>query len=99
MGYDKVKFKMYCPNCNKEAGEFQTKDLKGFFEEIDYWECDNFYTSCDYCNAWIEFNRKEKRPKVPIEHFKMTVRPSEVEEFRVWRNEEGKIIGFKGKGD
>lgn len=99
MGYDTVKFKLDCPSCGKEAGEFQTKDLQGFFETVDYWECDNFYTSCDWCNDWIEFNRKEKRPQVPIEHFEMTVRPHKVQESRLWRNEQGKIIGYKGKSD
>lgn len=78
MGYDTVKFKMDCPSCGKEVGEFQTKDCSGFFDTVEFWECDNFYTSCDWCHHWIEFNRKEKRPRVPIEYFEMTVRPNEI---------------------
>ena len=77
MSYDEVDFKMDCPKCSKEITGFQTKDLSCDFEKIDYWECNNFYSSCHFCDTWVEFNRKEKLPKVPINHYSITVEEKE----------------------
>lgn len=35
--YDNVNYKMDCPICGKDVGNFQTKDCGGWFETIEYW--------------------------------------------------------------
>jgi hypothetical protein len=95
--YDEVNFSIECPACKKEVNGFQTKDLRGFFETVEYWECDNFYSACDWCATWIEFKRKMPKPKVPIDHYEMTSEPSDHPEENFIRNKDGKISGFKGR--
>jgi hypothetical protein len=96
--FNHVNYKMNCPNCGKDVGDFQTKSFAGYFETIDYWECDNFYSSCDYCNTWIEFTLQRKNTKIPIEKYEMRIEPSEFEESQFTRNDAGKIVSIRGKG-
>ena len=72
--FDNIRFKIKCPNCGKEVNDFQSKDGKCCMFELDYWEVDNFYASCDNCGTWIEYNLKEKRPKISIESYVRTMR-------------------------
>lgn len=94
--YDHVNYKMDCPMCGKDVGDFQTKDLGRFFERVEYWECNNFYSSCDYCNTWIEFTLKNPRPPIPIESYEMKVEPSSFDEHQFERGKDGRIIAIKG---
>lgn len=69
--YDYVKYSMNCPNCGEKVDQFQTNDSTCEMKEVNFWEIDKFYDSCENCNTWIEFNRIEKKPFVPIEHYEM----------------------------
>jgi hypothetical protein len=93
--YDSVHFKIECPVCKKTVDGFQTKDLGGFFNTVNYWECNNFYSSCDYCNTWIEFILKKERPIIPIEDYEMIIEPSQYKEESFIRLSDGRIVGFK----
>ncbi len=90
--FDYVNYKMDCPKCGKDVGDFQTKDCGGWFEKVEYWQCDNFYASCDYCNTWIEFTLKREREPIPIEAYEMRVELSECDESQFTRNDNGKIV-------
>ncbi len=93
--FDYVNFKIDCPHCNKEVTGFQTKDLNRYFEDVEFWECDNFYSSCGWCNTWIEFELKNPRPEIPIGDYEMKFSLTEKDESQIMRNAEGKIYGFK----
>lgn len=97
--FNYVNFKITCPNCNKEVEDFQTKDFNdsAYFDTVEFWECNNFYSSCDYCKTWIEYNL-ERAHKRGIEDYKKTITPSRLEENQIKRNKKGKIIAIKGKG-
>lgn len=97
--FDHINFEIECPTCEKMVTDFQSKDSRRTLYRLDYWEVDNFYSSCDYCGTWIEFNRKTPRPYMPIENYVMTVELSEQDEKKIIRNSEGKIIGFQGSSD
>jgi hypothetical protein len=94
--YVTIDEKVLCPNCNAEVSGFQSKDLDTFFETVNYWEGDNFYTSCDICDAWIEFNKIKEINKSPLKDYEIKVFPSEVTEEQLMKNDEGKIIGYQG---
>ena len=72
--YDIINFKMNCPICGKDAGEFQSKYRECLMEKLELSKVDNFYTMCDSCGAWIEFNRKIDRTS-DIKDFEMTATP------------------------
>ena len=59
--FDIIKFKMKCTRCKKDMGEFQSKDGNGLMVELEFFEVNNFYASCEYCSTWVEFTLK-KRP-------------------------------------
>jgi hypothetical protein len=53
-----VKLKIKCPVCGEKISGFQTKDGDLTCSEVDYFEINNFYSNCEKCGHWIEFNRK-----------------------------------------
>jgi len=61
--FDYVNYTCKCPKCGVDVSGFQTKDCESIFETKEISDILNFYTSCNQCNEWIEFNR--------IEHFKV----------------------------
>jgi len=67
--FDYVKFSMKCPKCGKKVNGFQSKDGECTLNEVEYWKVRNFYSNCDNCNTWIEFNLKNE--KIPISKYKM----------------------------
>ncbi len=69
--FDDIKFEMDCPSCGEKVDGFQSKDGGCFMDTLDFWEVNNFYSSCRNCHAWIEFNRKKPRQPDPIEDFGM----------------------------
>jgi len=73
--YDCVNFEMRCPECNMLINDFQTKDTSGDrvlqLNSVDIREVFNFYTFCDNCKTWIEFNRKPQN--ITIDDFEMTI--------------------------
>jgi hypothetical protein len=55
---------MKCPYCKEgELSGWQTKSGECTLRDVDFWMTDNFYTSCDACNKWVEYQlKKEARP-------------------------------------
>lgn len=96
MGFDYVNYKTDCPVCGNEVNDFQTKDTGCWFEKIEYWQCDNFYASCEYCNTWIEFKLNRSKVSIPIEAYEIRIELSSKDETQFIRNAEGKIVGIKG---
>ncbi len=70
--YDDVKFVTACPVCGKTVRDFQSKDNGCLLLELEFGEVNNFYSSCDNCGAWIEYNRKKPRPQSSIDDYEMT---------------------------
>ena len=69
--FDYIKLKIDCPSCGARVTSFQSKDGPCYLTELNYWEVDNFYTSCGKCNLWIEYVRKSSKTKVPLSDFKL----------------------------
>ena len=53
--YDNVLFEMDCPVCGGKVSDFQTKDRDNSLDVVLPWSVTNFYTSCDNCTLWIEW--------------------------------------------
>ena len=63
---------MNCPRCKKDMGEFQSKDGDCGMETLDWWEVDNFYTSCEHCRT----GKDDKKYKAELDKFlKHRVKP------------------------
>jgi len=71
--FDYVKFKIKCPNCGKLIDNFQSKDSVCLMNNLEFWEVDNFYSSCTYCNTWVEFTLKERK-KRKISKYNKTIK-------------------------
>ena len=97
--YDAIDFKMKCPRCKKDMGEFQSKDGPCAMSKLDWWSVDNFYSSCDNCETWVEYTI-EKRPnrKLKISDYKKTIKKTTIKDdkkrakklkeiFGAWKNE------------
>lgn len=70
--YDNIDYTMKCPLCGHFMLGFQSKDKDCTLSKLEFWQVDNFYTHCDNCEAWIEFNLKdEARKKLKIEDYEM----------------------------
>jgi hypothetical protein len=54
--FDYVKFEVDCPSCGSKVADFQTKDGERLFETLEPFQVNNFYSRCDCCGSWIEFN-------------------------------------------
>ncbi len=75
--FDYVKYKMKCPKCGETISDFQSKSGECMLSEVEYWEVPNFYSSCNKCGTWVEFNRKVTPERIPISDYKKTVRKKE----------------------
>lgn len=67
--FDYVNFKMPCPRCGSEVGDFQSKSAGCDMVTVEPEAVTNFYSACDNCKAWIEFSRErpESKPReVPL---------------------------------
>lgn len=69
--FDYINFVYECPTCGNLIQDFQTKDGLCSLNIIDFYDADNFYSSCDICHTWIEF--KLKRNKIPIEAYDINI--------------------------
>lgn len=56
--FDYVNFKMPCPRCGSEVGDFQSKSAGSDMVTVEPEDVTNFYSACDKCKAWIEFYRE-----------------------------------------
>lgn len=73
--FDWIKFKTQCPKCGNEVTGFQSKRAGCNLDCLEFWQVDNFYSSCDKCGTWIEFNLKEEtRKKFTIKDYEMKIR-------------------------
>ena len=57
--FDWVDYECDCPKCGATVDVFQTKSRFNQLLKLKPWEVDNFYASCDKCDHWIKFVRKE----------------------------------------
>lgn len=58
--FDYVTYTYDCPLCNKVLSEFQTKEKDCSMSHLDPKEVSHFYTYCDDCGAWVEFQKEDK---------------------------------------
>lgn len=70
--FDNINFEIKCPRCGELVKDFQSKDGSCMLDTLEYWEVDNFYSQCNGCKLWIEFNRKKKQ--VDISEYEMETR-------------------------
>jgi hypothetical protein len=54
--FDWVNFACDCPNCGSPVGGFQTKDGDCLLEWVDTPKIENYYSNCEVCDYWIEYN-------------------------------------------
>lgn len=73
--YDEINFETTCPRCGEKVDEFQSKDGPCMLTTLEFWEVNEFYSSCRKCNTWIIYGLK-KRPnrKIKIEDYKRSIR-------------------------
>lgn len=71
--YDSIKNELYCPFCGKIQKEhsFQTKSFGRSFNNIDIFKVRgidyNIYTTCWFCNNWINLEISRHNPIVTIQ--------------------------------
>lgn len=53
--FDFINYKANCENCGKELTEFQSKDGECLMRTLQPKDVDSFYSICDNCNAWHDF--------------------------------------------
>lgn len=53
--FDFVHYKWDCEKCGKPLTEFQSKDRECIMTTLKPDQIDNFYSVCDHCNTWHEF--------------------------------------------
>ncbi len=71
--YDDIETpKIACPVCGKILTGFQSKDGDCSLSALQFYQVNNFYTSCKNCETWVEFNRKIP-PKSPLSDYEMSM--------------------------
>lgn len=68
--FDWVNYECDCPKCGAKVTGFQSKDSTCELNDLKPTEVSNFYSSCDECHVWIEFNRIVQ----PTENYTMVVK-------------------------
>lgn len=53
--FDYVKYKANCRKCGEPLDNFQSKDGECLLETIEPKDVKRFYTDCDKCGTWNEF--------------------------------------------
>lgn len=74
--FDDVNYVMDCPKCKHLIKGFQSKSGPKVLAVLEFWEVDNFYSSCDNpaCGIWIEFTLKKKcNKKRTIKDYRMNI--------------------------
>lgn len=69
--YVRVPRRVNCPKCGKRVTGWQSKDAGCMLTDVSLRDVTNFYTGCDNCGTWIEFNLKRPR-KVTLDDFEMS---------------------------
>lgn len=75
--FDYVNYECECPECGGKVSGFQSKDGECLMDTLETKDVSNFYSSCDECGGWIEFER------IPSVNFRMTVTEKEDGERKV----------------
>jgi hypothetical protein len=47
-----------CRKCAEPLSGWQSKDWSCLLETIPFWYVENFYTSCNKCHEWHEFDTR-----------------------------------------
>ena len=58
--YVKVNPIQNCFKCGSVLTRWQSKDRACIMDEVPFWTCSKFYTSCDACGTWHEYNLKNR---------------------------------------
>ena len=60
--FDHIKLdeEIHCPVCEVVLSGWQSKDGDCVFNTVEYWNVNNFYTSCTKCGAFIEYTLQEE---------------------------------------
>jgi len=70
-----VKFSTKCPKCGELIIDFQTKDGDLTLRTIEFYEVDNFYSSCDKCGTNVEYTLKpEIRKLITIDYYNLEIK-------------------------
>ena len=69
--FDEIDYECDCPGCGEKVVCFQSKDADCMLDHLKPEDVNNFYSMCDNCQGWIEFNAKLVEPK----EFVMTFTP------------------------
>ena len=73
--FNYVNFIIKCPKCGSSIYDFQTKDGDLTLRTVEFFEVDNFYSSCDKCGVQIEYTLKpEIRKFITIDYYDMRVK-------------------------
>jgi len=99
--FDSIIFQMNCPNCGTKMDNFQSKDGCCSLLKLNFWEVNNFYCGCPYCNTWVEYNLKLKRKpnrKLTIRDYKKSVEIPTIKEQREHRKKYEEFAKFIKEG-
>ena len=70
--FDYVHMIIKCPRCGEKVSGFQSKSGDCCLRTLEFWEVDYFYSDCEKCECYIQFEKKENvRKKLPISAYKM----------------------------
>lgn len=64
-----------CQGCGADLSGWQSKDGPCRCDEVPFWKVSVFYTSCDKCGMWHQFDRKVDPPRVPLADYQLSIRP------------------------
>jgi hypothetical protein len=53
--FDYVEYEVDCPFCGEELSGFQSKDGECSLATIKPEDVQRFYTSCEHCGNWVEY--------------------------------------------
>lgn len=56
--YDNINYTCRCPVCDHLVTGFQSKDGDCMLKTLEHNEVGHFYSSCDVCDVWIEFDKQ-----------------------------------------
>lgn len=63
----------YCVQCEQPLEGWQTKDHIGGCLDIDYKKITNFYTFCEKCRTWHEYQRETPEAS-SLEDFELKIK-------------------------
>jgi phage FluMu protein Com len=64
--FDYVNYEAPCIKCGKLLTEFQSKDGECYLKRLEPKDVRRFYTSCDECKTWNEYEVKPQEIKINL---------------------------------